>query len=580
MSLLSDLKFRSAGVAVGLVLFAGILLLFLGLGHAPFDDPGEGMHAEIAREIFQTGDWFTLHLNGVRYFDKPPLLYWLTALSMREFELMEWAARLWPAFGALVALAGTAFLGARLLSFQAGCVAGLGLPTSVGFFAYARYLRPETLFVASIQWGLALLLLSRNGSRWLAILGYGALGLAGLTKDFIGALGPLVAVALALAIGRQLRQASVWLPRSGIALLLALGAAWYILAEIKNPGFLWYTVVDNHILNAFGARQFPDEDIPLTNFEFLTVAGLGAFPWVLPACLTMVKLLRHRAWRETQELPWIGLATWTVGLYSVFLLARFKLPHYGLPAYPALTLLAARWWEEDRPAKAVLMIHLVAFASMALTFALIYGSNGRLFMDSIFKMADVYTRKELAIGQVSPIPPWEALQKLAFGTALIFGAGSIGLILAIWRHGRKFGLCIVLFTLLAWMPLVGDALSLFSTARSVHSMANEVVRRSGPNDLLVHEGPIENSGALEFYSGRRPIILDGRVSVLGFGSTFTEARDMFWDRSHLKEAWHGPRHIFLLTIRDPQHSVIADLPASEVKLLAMGGGRWLYTNQP
>jgi len=226
------------------------------------------------------------------------------------------------------------------------------------------------------------------------------------------------------------------------------------------------------------------------------------------------------------------------------------------------------------------MLHLIAFASVALAFAWIYGSDGRAMMTSIFEATDVYTRKEFAIGQASPVPAWEALQKLAFGTASIFGAGSIGLIIAIWRCSRKLGLCIVLFTLLTWMPLVGHALSLFSAARSVQPMANELVCRAGPNDLLVHEGPIENSGALEFYSGRRPIILDGRMSVLGFGATFPDAQGIFWDRTRLKEAWRGPRRVFLVTIRDPQHSVIADLPASEVKLLAYGGGRWLYTNQP
>ena len=61
---------------------AALALLLPGLAPAPFDDPGEGMHAEIAREILLEGDWITLHLNGVRYFDKPPLLYWLGALSM------------------------------------------------------------------------------------------------------------------------------------------------------------------------------------------------------------------------------------------------------------------------------------------------------------------------------------------------------------------------------------------------------------------------------------------------------------------------------------------------------------------
>ena len=571
---------RSTAIAIGLVLLAGILLLFPGLGRTPFDDPGEGMHAEIAREILQTGDWFTLHLNGARYFDKPPLLYWLSALSMRLWGPKEEAIRLWPALGTLAAVAGTALLGVRLLSFQAGCVAGLALLTSLGFFAYARYLRPETLFVAAIQWGFALLLLGRTKSRWLSVLGCGFLGLAALAKDPFGALGPLVAVAVALALAKKLRPISAWLPWSGIELLLVLGAVWYGLVELRNPGFLWYTVVDNHLLNAIHARHFPDEDIPLTSPEFLVVAGLGAFPWVIPALLTVVRLLRGRMWREEREWPWIALTFWAVSVFGLFVVVRFKLPHYGLPVYPALALLAARWWEENRAAKKVLLLHLILFAALAISCAWIYGTGGRAFLGSIFKAADVYTRKELALDQVVPIPPLEALQKLIGGTALIFGVGSLGLLAAIGRRARTLGLWVVLLTLLAWMPLVGRAVSLVGMARSVQPIAQEVRLRAGPNDLLVHEGPIENSGALEFYSDRRPVILDGRISVLGFGATFPEAQDMFWDRIRLKEAWHGPRRVFLVTIRDPIHSVIADLPASEVNLLAAGGGRWLYANRP
>ncbi|MGH7373620.1 MAG: ArnT family glycosyltransferase, partial [Candidatus Rokuibacteriota bacterium] len=97
---------RGAGVAVVVVVVLAVVLLGPGLGVAPLDDPGEGQHAEIARELLG-GSWLALRLNGVRYFDKPPLLYWLTAASFTLFGLTEWAARLAPLLGALLALAGT-----------------------------------------------------------------------------------------------------------------------------------------------------------------------------------------------------------------------------------------------------------------------------------------------------------------------------------------------------------------------------------------------------------------------------------------------------------------------------------------
>ncbi len=138
------------------------VLLAPGLGRAPLDDPGEGQHAEIAREMLG-GSRITPRLNGVRYFDKPPLLYWLTAASFHQWGLTEGAARLAPLLGALLAVAGTTLLGVRLLGLGGGLLAGAALLSCALFAAFARYLRPETLFVAAIQWGL--LRGPRNGPR-------------------------------------------------------------------------------------------------------------------------------------------------------------------------------------------------------------------------------------------------------------------------------------------------------------------------------------------------------------------------------------------------------------------------------
>ncbi len=105
----------------------------------------------------------------------------------------------------------------------------------------------------------------------------------------------------------------------------------------------------------------------------------------------------------------------------------------------------------------------------------------------------------------------------------------------------------------------------------------EVARRAGPDDLVAHEGPIENSGALEWYGGRRPVIVDGTRSVLGFGAVLGGAGDRFWDAARLRAAWGGGRRIWLVTIRAPERSVAATLPGA--RLVAAGGGRWLWVNR-
>ena len=110
-----------AAVALSVLVAAPCLLI--GLGGVPFDDPGEGMHAEIARELAASGDLLRLTLNGVVYVDKPPLLYALLATSFAVGGASETTARLVPALAALAAVAATAWLGARLLGARCGFLA-------------------------------------------------------------------------------------------------------------------------------------------------------------------------------------------------------------------------------------------------------------------------------------------------------------------------------------------------------------------------------------------------------------------------------------------------------------------------
>jgi len=567
-----------------LAIALALALLLPGLGGAPFDDPGEGQHAEIAREIGISGDWLTLRLNGVRYLDKPPLLYWLVAASFRRFGADEWAARLVPVLGAAAAAAGTAVLGARLLGGFGGAAAAAALLSSALFLVFGRYVRPETLFVAAIQWGFTGLLvgLDESAERWRRvwlIVGCAGLGLASLAKDPLGLIGPLSVTAVALGLTGRFRLSSLRLPLGGIALLLGLGVGWYAIAAALYPDFLWYTVVDNHLLNALRARNFPDEDVPLSALEFVTVSGLGAFPWTIAATIEIGSLIRRRAWRDPAEMPWVALALWATGLVAFFTVVPFRLPHYALPAYPAIALLAARRWMMGGR-RALVGAHAIAFAVLAALAVIVGASDGRAFMDAIFSATDVYTRKEAVIGQASPLPAWSAFAPLIARAAMVFGAGAAALAVALVAGARRFAFVAVLLTMLGTMPLTTSGAALVASERAVAGLAARLGREMAPGDLLVHEGPIENSGALEFYSGRRPVLLEARRSVLGIGATDPEARPTFWNAADLARAWSSDQRIVLVTPRAPRQSAVAALPPDTVHLLDQRNGRWLYTNHP
>jgi 4-amino-4-deoxy-L-arabinose transferase-like glycosyltransferase len=615
---------RDVGVALVSAVGLAALLLAPGLGAAPLDDPGEGQHAEIAREMLG-GSWITPRLNGVRYFDKPPLLYWLTAAAFHRLGPTEGAARLASLAGALLAVAGTTILGVGLLGRGGGFLAGAALLSCALFAAFARYVRPETLFVAGISWGFAGLLLGMCGrpfaaaaftdlsnagaqkwpphspsggqplesevrsspsggqpvaSRW-ALVGCGALGVAALAKDPLGLIGPVGAVAGALWLAGRLRPVRAWLPVGGVVLMLALGAGWYVAVAARESSFLWYTVIDNHVLNVARMRAFPDEDVPLSALEFAAAASFGAFPWILAAGVTVVGLARRRAWRDPAETAWIALALWATGVLALFTLSPFKLPHYGLPAYPAVALLAARAWRDPgAPRQGLILAHLALFVLLGAGLAWWGAGDGRAFTATVFGVTDVYSRKEAAWGQASPYPPWSDLQPLLVRGAVLLLAGAAVLAVAAARRSARLGAAAVAAVMLLLMPVVGDGLAATSRARAVAGMAREIRDRLGPADVLVLEGPIENAGALEFYSGHRPALLDGRRSVLGIGATFADAADTFWTPARFTEAWASPRPPYLLTTREPARSIAAELPPDSVRLLAADNGRWLYGHAP
>ena len=107
----------------GLVTLLGLGLFFPGLGVPGLMDPDEGRYAEIAREMLLLRDWLIPHLNLVPYLEKPPLVYWLTSMSLGAFGLAEWAARLPSALAALAGL---------YLAFLAGAGPVGGAPGALG----------------------------------------------------------------------------------------------------------------------------------------------------------------------------------------------------------------------------------------------------------------------------------------------------------------------------------------------------------------------------------------------------------------------------------------------------------------
>ena len=570
------------GIALGVAVVAFGLFL-IGLGRTPFLDPPEGFHAAVARSLVTSGDWITLHIDGVRYFDKPPLLYWLMASSFSIAGVTPLVARLPSALAAVGVAALTARLGTILGGPRLGLLAGLMVSANLGVFLYGRLVKPDLVFVLFILLAYAGFVLAYRGAgRRALVLFYAALGFAALAKDILGALGPCVVIALFFWMSRE-RPLGPWVPWWGPLITAGIALPWYLLVERANPGFLWYTIVDNHLLNFTRQRVFPDEDVPLGALEFVLVTAAAFLPWALAAPWAVVRALR-RPWPDATARLWALLALWVVAVLGVFTVSPFKLPHYGLPAFPALALLVARVWDESIEATArslrprtLLVPVAVVFAAATVAAAVAWSGTLPVPAGTITSL-DVTTRNLAARGQGAAGAELDRYASVLGRCTIVFALGTLGVAVAVWRRTPGVGVAVALATMVGFLPVAGDGMTTFARSRSAAVVVDVLARAVAPDDVVVHEGPLENTASLLLRVAGPVRVVDGLQSNLAFGATFPDARDLFWDAPRLQAAWEGGRRVFLVSGVDPGRSVVRGLPRARVHVVARGGGRVLYSN--
>jgi 4-amino-4-deoxy-L-arabinose transferase-like glycosyltransferase len=558
-------------------------LYFGGLGAAPFLDPPEGFHTAIARGFAQHRDWITPHVDGVPYFDEPPLLYWLMSAGFAVFGLSTGTARLWSAAAAVAVAAVTARLGVVLGGPRLGLLAGLMVAANLGFFVYGRMVKPDMLFILFIMLAFAGFTIAyRGGGRRGLVLFYGALGLAVLAKDLLGALVPLAVVGLFFWLTRE-RPVAPWAPWWGVLLVAAVALPWYLAMEARNHGFLWYVIVDNHVLNFTRHRVFPDEDVPLNPLEFLLVTAAAFLPWALAVPWALVRAFRGAREGVTGRL-WLLYALWAVVVIGFFTVSPFKLPHYGFPAFPALALLTARVWDETieaapgslRP-RLLLVPLLVLFALSGAAFAALWAGVLPL-PDEALTSVEVAGRNLAAHSERVPMVSLDAYRPTLITGTLIFATAAAAMAWASARRAPAFGAAIALAAMVAFLPVAANGVTQLARVRSTRPIAEALAVRLRPGGIVVHEGPLENSASL-LLSVPEPVrVVNGLQSSLAFGATFAEARERFWDSPQLQEAWRGPSPVFLVSVVTPERSVVRSLPAGTVHLIVAAGGRRLYAN--
>lgn len=571
-------------VLLGVVVVTSALY-FVCLGAAPYLDPPEGMHVEISREMARSGDWVTPRLNTVRYFDKPPLLYWLSLLPFEVLGYTPAAARFWPAVGAVATAAVTTATGVRLGGARTGLIAGLIVAANVEMFVYGRLTKPDTIFIALIAMAFAAFAWAYLDGRRRHVVACGAaLGLAVLAKDVLGALGPLAVMGGCVALTRSgpWRRGPILL---GVLVLAGLSLPWYLAVEARNPGFLWYTVVDNHVSNFTRQRAFPDEDVPLGAFAFLAVTAIGFFPWTLALPAALARTVRG-PWQTKADRLWMMLAAWAVAVLALFTLSPFKLSHYALPAFSAMALLVAREWSRaiagDPPtaaARSLLVPPAIAVTSLAV-FLWIAVARGLPLTDGATAMADVASRNVRALGRAAPTWGVTDITPIIQVLAVLLSIAAVALAIAAWRRATAIGLGILLAAMVAALPIAGRGMADFARSRALAPLADAVARRAAPDTVVAVEGAVENAGSLLLHLHGPVVVVEGRRSTLAFGATFADAGAVFWTAADLQTAWGEARRCLLVTAAPAEQGALSQVPPDRVHLLAAAGGRALYSNRP
>jgi 4-amino-4-deoxy-L-arabinose transferase-like glycosyltransferase len=577
-------------------------------------DDADSTHAEAAREMVVTGDYVTLHVNGVRYLEKPPLPYWLVAISYKVLGVNEFSTRLPMVLSVmLLGVLGLCW-GRRAFGERTGIYAGLFVYTCAGVYLFTRILIPDVLLsllvAAAMYFFLTALEPSAEAWRWYA--GYAMMALGVLTKGLIALVFPCGAAFFFLLITGEWRRGREFRLFSGLSLFLAIAAPWHILAGLRNPGtadhrgFFWFYFVNEHFLRFLGKR-YPRDYSKLPASLYWTLHLVWLFPWslYLPAAVTTAV----EAWRgrrnssgtvqrgaalndfasRTRILCWI----WA-GVVLIFFALSTNQEYYTFPAYfPLLLLLAdgvarCEWTECERGVRAGWLTTSAGFlaaigvaASAALSIVL-WKSRSLPFEPDIGNVLgrqdlDAYTLSMSHALDLS-YASFAALRlPAALAAVALLVAPLTSFILRVLR--RHYSATWVLGVGLAvFLVAAHIALGRFGPYLSSKELAEEIAARARPEDKVMIYGDQAFGSSLLFYL-RRPIdLVEGRTTSMWFGSTFADAPNIYLSDADLQRDWAEKGRVFLFVPPYEKARVDGLLPSKFV--MAELSGKYVYSNRP
>lgn len=349
------------------LLAAAFLAIWLGtLGYRHLIPTDEGRYAEIAREMFSTGDWVTIRYSGLKYFEKPPLQMWGTALAYTLFGVGDWQARLFTALSGVVGIVFTVLAAARWWGKRVAVVSGLVLVSAPMWNVGAHFNSLDMGVAGCMTMALAALLLAQHpdatraqqrGWMWAC---WASMALAVLSKGLIGVVLPGFVLVVYTLVARDWQLWKRLHLVTGLVVFFVVAAPWFVLISARNPEFAWFFFVHEHFQRFTSTVH--NRNAPVWYFVPLLLAGF--LPWLaqLPGAMRLTFAPSETAANGFR--PTLILGLWAILIFAFFSISDSKLPGYIFPIIPALAILAALVLE--RTSQHAWRWQLKAFLALAL----------------------------------------------------------------------------------------------------------------------------------------------------------------------------------------------------------------------
>jgi 4-amino-4-deoxy-L-arabinose transferase-like glycosyltransferase len=571
-----------------------------GLSQPALLDDADTVHAEAAKEMLQRHDWVTLYVNGVRYLEKAPLMYWGVATSYTLFGISEWSTRFPLMLGVLTMILSTYGLGRWALGSEGGFDSGLVLATALGPFLFTRFLIPDVavgLWLTLTFWLFLIALEQEKPARWTCWGIAAVCALNVLTKGLIGLVFPIGAIGLYLLLTGNLRFLLKLRLVSSAVVFFAVAAPWHILAGLRNPaqgnvrGFFWFYFVNEHIRRFLGTRVPRDYDkVPLLLFWALLVLWL--IPWTvfLPQSLQEVP----RRWRDfrgqmtRRQRAYLLSFLWIIVIVGFFSLST-RQEYYTIPAIPGMALLVGGWLQRERTSAAdsrerragrtssaiLLAVGIViAVAGFSLLIFSKAPTPGTDLADLLRKHPQDYA---LSFGHFLDLTPQAMgvfrVPLLAFSLAFLLGTAANFVLRR--RNQAGPGNIALVAMMVVVLTCVRVSFGIFSPILSSKDLALAIQQQYRPGDQIVVIGLYENASTLNFYTGIPLRSLRTPGGNMWYGTQFPGAPRVFETPESFKAMWNGEGRVFLWAEEDDP----AELNGLTRYEVARRGGKIIFSNR-